>query len=324
MKNFSRFGHLLILMFLLIFFACEEDNKLEKEISEIPVDFQIERFDEAFSKASINELPKLREQYPFILVDRIPDSLYIMEQQDSLQLVLFKEVAKKYPNLTEVEHDIKRLFQHLKYYDKTFSIPRVITATSSVDYRNKTIVTDSIVLIALDTYLGSEHEFYGNIPMYTTQNMETEQIVSDLAGDYAEKYTYQSQKKTFLDEMIFFGKQLYFKDKVIPFETEAIRMGYNGEQLGWAMANEYQIWTYFIENELLYSTDSSLPSRFIAPAPFSKFYLELDNEAPGRLGQYIGWQIVKSYMNNNDTPFLKMMELEADEIFKNSKYKPNK
>lgn len=89
MKNFSRFGHLLILMFLLIFFACEEDNKLEKEISEIPVDFQIERFDEAFSKASINELPKLREQYPFILVDRIPDSLYIMEQQDSLQLVLF-------------------------------------------------------------------------------------------------------------------------------------------------------------------------------------------------------------------------------------------
>ena len=65
---------------------------------------------------------------------------------------------------------------------------------------------------------------------------------------------------------------------------------------------------------MLYSTDASLPGRFISDAPFSKFYLELDNESPGRLGQYIGWQIVKSYMNNNDVQMKDMLQKEAKEI----------
>jgi len=67
-----------------------------------------------------------------------------------------------------------------------------------------------------------------------------------------------------------------------------------------------------------------LPGRFIADAPFSKFYLQLDRESPGRLGQYIGWQIVRAYMNNNDIAFLDMMKKDAAEIFNKSNYKPPK
>jgi uncharacterized protein YjaZ len=196
--------------------------------------------------------------------------------------------------------------------------------TSNVDYRNKTVVTDTIVIISLDTYLGSDHEFYADIPRFLTQNMKKSQIVSDLAGNYAKNYMFQSQRKTLLDEMIYFGKQLYFKDRMIPFKSDAEKIGYTQEQLDWAAANESQIWSYFIEKEMLYSTDNSLPGRFITDAPFSKFYLELDNESPGRLGQYMGWQIVKSYMNNNDVLMKDMLQMEAKEIFENSKFKPRK
>ena len=81
---------------------------------------------------------------------------------------------------------------------------------------------------------------------------------------------------------------------------------------------------YFVEKELLYDTNKKLLSRFITPAPFSRFNLELDSESPGRVGQYIGWQIVKSYMKNNPTSLFKMLQMEAVEIFNNAKFKPKK
>ena len=226
--------------------------------------------------------------------------------------------------LSEVEADIQRLFQHLKYYEKTFQEPRVITLTNFVQYRNKVAVTDSIVLVALDNYLGADHEFYGNIPHYIADNMKASQIVVDLAAAYSEQRIFQAQKKTLLDEMIYFGKQLYFKDIMLPFKSDHEKIGYSETQLGFARANEDMIWTHFVENEMLFDTDSQLPARFIADAPFSKFYLEIDNETPGRLGQYIGWQIVRAYMNNNDVSLDKMMQTEAADIFNRSNYKPPK
>ncbi|MCB0400306.1 MAG: gliding motility lipoprotein GldB, partial [Winogradskyella sp.] len=243
---------------------------------------------------------------------------------DTLQNQLLAEVIKVYPDFKVVKNDFEGLFQHLKYYDKTFSIPRVVTLTNDVDYRNKTIVTDSLVLVALDNFLGEDHEFYQNIPRYLAKNMQKNQIVSEVAEAYAKKYIYQSSRKTLLDEMIYHGKLLYFKDMMIPFKSDAEKIGYTEQELKWAEANESPIWSYFIEKELLYSTDSKLPSRFIADAPYSKFYLELDNESPGRLGQYIGWQIVKAYAETTDENVLTILEKEPEEIFNKAKFKPKK
>lgn len=319
MKNIVFFISVLLLVI-----SCKSEDPIEKEIAAISVDVNVERFDLAFKNAQPEQLPKLKEAYPFMFSERISDSVWVERMNDTLQQLLASEVEKTFNNFQNVEDAIEGLFQHLKYYDKTFKEPRIITVNSDVDYRNKTIVTDTIVIIALDTYLGANHEFYEGIPKYITQNMEASQVVCDLATNYSEKYIFQSQRKTLLDEMIYFGKQLYFKDKMIPFKSDAEKIGYSQAQLDWAMANESYIWQYFVERELLFNTDSSLPSRFVAPAPFSKFYLELDNESPGRLGQYIGWQIVKAYMDNNDVSLMDMLQKDADDIFNNSKFKPRK
>lgn len=312
------------LLIIAITISCNKDSKVEQDIAKINVDFKVERFDKLFATARPEDLPKLKTTYPFLFSKRINDSVWINSIKDTLQQHIFAEVDKTFGNFDEVTNDMKSLFQHLKYYDKSFTTPRVITLTNYRDYRNKTIVTDTIVLIALDNYLGKDHEFYTDLSKYLTQNMEPSQIVPDLASDYAQKYIYQSQRKTLLDEMIYFGKQLYFKDKMIPFVSDAEKIGYTPEQLNWAISNESYIWRYFIEKELLYSTDSSLPSRFVAPAPFTKFYLELDSESPGRLGQYIGWQIVRSYMEHNNVDFMDMLQTDPNKIFNDAKFKPRK
>ena len=74
----------------------------------------------------------------------------------------------------------------------------------------------------------------------------------------------------------------------------------------------------------MFETDQKLAGRFINPAPFSKFNLELDAESPGRLGQYIGWQIVKAYMENSDADLKDMLQMDATELFNKSKFKPRK
>ena len=88
--------------------------------------------------------------------------------------------------------------------------------------------------------------------------------------------------------------------------------------------NEYFVWTYFIENNILFNPDNNLESRFINDSPFSRFYLEIDNESSEMIGKYIGWQIVKSYMKNNDTSLKNMLNKSPIDIYNNSKYKPQK
>ena len=310
---------------LFTFYSCKNDSTLETEIAKINLDAHIERFDLLFAKLDKENLQKLKKGYPFMLSEKYPDSFWIGKSQDTLQKQLSKEVEKTFLNFEETELEIESLFNHLKYYFPEFHTPRIITTTSNVDYRSRVIVTDTIVVIGLDTYLGSTHEFYENIPKYLRQDLKKEQIVVDFATEYAKKYIYQQTSKTFLDELIFFGKQLYFKDVIIPFKTEESRIGYTKEQLDWAKANENYIWRYFVERELLFSTDAKLAGRFITEAPFSKFYLEdIDAESPGRLGQYIGWQIVRAYMEQNDVSLKDMLMKSPEEIFNNSKFKPRK
>jgi gliding motility-associated lipoprotein GldB len=316
----------IILIFGLLLVSCEEDSKLENEISNIDIDFVVERFDTAELDATPKDLPKLKKGFPFLFSKHTPDSIWVNRLNDTLQNEILNEVKKAFPDFKNTKNDINQMFQHLMYYNKVFSVPRVVTYTNSVQYRDRVIVTDSILLIALDNYLGPEHKFYvdGGIPQYLAKNFKQEQITVNLAEGFAKNYVYQSNRKTFLDEMIYFGKLLYFKDKIIPFKSDAEKIGYIPEEIAWARTNESPIWSYFVEKELLFSSDSKLPARFIADAPFSKFYLELDNESPGKLGQYIGWQIVKAYAERADEDLMTILQTEPEKIFKESKFKPRK
>lgn len=317
--------YLIVLFSVFVLVSCNNESKVEQKIAEIDVDFIVERFDKAFYEANESDLPKLKEAYPFMFPKSYSNSFWVERMQDSLRRQLLAESVTTFNDFSDDKLEIEQLFQHLKYYFPEFTVPRVITAPSDVDYRNKVIVTDTIALISIDTYLGSEHEFYGGIQNYLKQNFERNQIVVDMAKAYGEKYCYQLERKSFLDEMIYYGKILYFTDVMIPFKTDAEKIGYTEEQIIWSQDNEFFIWNYFIDKELLYSTDSKLPSRFINPAPFSKFYLEIiDNESPGRIGSFMGWQIVRAYMQNNDVSLKEMLTEEPINIFKKSKYKPSK
>ena len=325
-KSSKLFYILKIVVFILILatFSCKKTSKVKKEISAINIDLTIERFDQLFASSSPSDLPFLKQTYPFLFSKQFSDSVWTRRMEDPIQGLLAAAVDSVFSDFTKIEAEITSFYQHLKYYSKPLKMPRLITVLSDVDYRNKIAVTDTIVLIALDTYLGDDHEFYKSFYDYIKQNLNSTQIVPDLATSYAEQLIYQPNRVTFLAEMIYFGKQLYLKDLWIPFKSNSEKIGYSVSEYEWSEDNEFYIWQYFVENELLYQTDRKLLGRFIIAAPFSRFNLELDTESPGRLGQYIGWQIVKSYMKNSSTSVLEMLQMDPQEIFNNAKFKPKK
>ncbi|MBE8725669.1 gliding motility lipoprotein GldB [Flavobacterium hungaricum] len=314
-----RFAVLLCLFFL----SCDQKSKVEKEVEEIPVNVAVERFDKVFFETKPEDLAKVKKQYPFFFPTGTDDKVWIQKMQEPIWKEVYTEVQKKYGNFEPVHQEFNALFQHVKYYFPKTKTPKVITVIGEMDYTAKAIYADSLVIVALELYLGKEHEFY-QFPNYLKQNFEERQIMPDVVSSFSYRNIPNSSDKTLLSQMIFEGKQLYAKDLLLPNYTDPEKMGYTPEQLKWCEENEAYMWRYFLENEMLYSVDPKLNTRFITPAPFSKFYLEIDNDSPGRTGAWIGWQIVRSYMKNNTVSLAELFKTEAKEIFEKSKYKPKK
>ena len=136
------------------------------------------------------------------------------------------------------------------------------------------------LILMLDNYLGAEHRFYSGLPRYVAKNLRPEMLFSDVATAFGRKFVAPPAERSFLAQLIYYGKLLYLKDLWLPDMKDADKIGFTHEELKWASENEYFIWQYFLTQESLYSTNSRLKSRFIDPAPYSKFNLELDNQTP--------------------------------------------
>ena len=315
--------YLFILFFFLFIISCDKKNGTEEQIMAIPVDLKVDRFDKVFFETPLADLALVKKQFPFFFPVGSDDAIWTDKMKDPLWKEVYTEVQQKYADFTPVKQELEVLFKHIKYYFPKTKSPRVITIISEMDYNSKVIYADSLLIISLELYLGKNHKFY-QFPNYLKENFEQRQIAPDVVSSFAANKIAAINDKTLLSQMVYNGKQLYLKDLLLPDYTDAEKMGYTPAQINWCQENESYMWRYFIEREMLYSNEQKLNSRFINPAPFSKFYLEIDNDSPGQVGAWIGWQIVRSFAKNNEMPLADLLKIDAKVLFEKSKYKPKK
>ena len=302
---------------------CSNNKKINSEIEKIPLEIKFDRFDLKFISINKKGFQKFKNKYDFLFPSKFHDSIWMKRKNDSIQIMLQNEVNIVFPNMNELEKESENIYKHLIYNFPSLKVPKFLTLINNVDYQSKIIFTDSIILISLDTFLGSTNKLCNGIPNYIKSDMDKSRFGSILVDKIASSIIKAPRSRFFLDRIIYKGKILLLKDFVIPLSSDETKIGYSKEQINWAKQNEEYIWKYFIENELLFETDDDLIDRFIIPAPFSKFYLEIDNESPGKIGQWIGWQILRSFRKKN--PSLKIsdiLNLPSEELFKKANYKP--
>lgn len=254
----------------------------------------------------------------------VVDSVWVARINNEDEQYLFEATQTLFGDFEDEKQQLESLFKHIKYYNPAFKSPKVITHISDLDYGYSVIYADSLLFISVDMYLGGDNIVYKDFPAYLSDNFKKEVIVVDVTKDIINQTRQKFRSRTFLDRMINEGKFMYLLDSYLPDVSDALKIGYPIEKMAWAKRNEIDIWKYFIENELLYSNDASLNLRFIDIAPFSKFYQEADQDSPGQIGVWIGWQIVRSYMRNNDVTLQQLIATSAEEVFQKSKYKPRK
>ncbi len=312
-----------VILITTILFSCKKDA-IKVDNPSATKAIEIVRFDQLFYHKTAEELLPLKQQFPYLFPTQVPEGLWVSKSNNADEIQLQQFAQQVFGDFKSEEKQLSALFDKVKKSFPAFKSPKVITLITDLDYESKVIYADSLLFISLDMYLGKQHEVYQDFPEYLAERYDKKMLVVDVASAIANQSFTASGRNNFLEHLINEGKKMSLVDAFLPNTPSYLKMGYTQEQYEWAEANEFLIWQYFMEYQMLYSYDIDLLHRFVFEAPFSKFYLESDAESPGRIGVYMGWQIVKAYLKNNEVSLAEMVKTDPEIIFEKSKYKPRK
>lgn len=319
----------------IVFSSCTRDSsrELDFDVSKIDIpNFTIDRYEEALFSIDtlnfLNELRKIQHKYSVFLGTATLNientkPLYKYVTNPSL-LDLNKKTKQNYTDISFLRNEIKKAFQYYLHYFPNKKAPLVYTYISGLHFESPVQLSSEAMVIGLDLYLDSDFREYKThgIPAYKSARMTKEHIAIDCMKEFARIHLYENNMhKNFLDEIIENAKTLYFLDAMLPKKEDHLKIGFTENQLNWCVQNEQNIWAFFIDKQILYSADYEIFRKFTQDGPFT---LSFSKEAPAGIGNWIGWQIIRSYMNNNPAVSLKdlLLEIDAQKILKKSAYKP--
>ena len=336
------FAALATITAFVLFTSCN-NKKDQPDISGIRVDLSIERFDKDLFAIDTNDLSaslqQLAQKHPAFYADYMQQILGVSgNPADSNTVMVIKHflngyatiqdtLAVVYQNTDGLKKNIEEAFRYVKYYFPRYKTGHLIFFTGPFDAPGVAL-TGSGLAIGLQQFAGKNFSVYQSpeaqemFPLYISRRFDPafipancmKAVVQDLFAD-------KSAGKPLVEQMVEKGKQWWLLDKFLPETADSLKTGFTEAQLQWCKTNEGLIWSYIYTNEDLNSISPAVIQTYIGEAPFTQ---GLNNqESPGNIGQWIGWQILKKYASKH--PEMKpadIMNMEARKILEEAKYKP--
>jgi gliding motility-associated lipoprotein GldB len=329
----------LLFMLSLIIFGCGKKNKLDVDVSDVNVNINIKRLDKDIFQIDIDsihkEIPRLHEKYGefYKIYNRHIINIGSSNSKayaDNLQAFrndygineAYNKVQKKFPDFEELEEKITNGFRHYRYYFPKKKIPAVYTFIGG--FNQSIVIADSTVAIGLDKYLGRDCDIYDKLgwEKYRQKNMHKAKIPTDCIKSWAKtEWVFNDSIDNVLTNMLYKGRLLYFTKAMYPETHDTLITGFTPKELEWCKANEKHIWEYLIDKNILYSTDYMTINKMVNPAPFTSGF---PRQSPGQAVNWLGWQIVRTYMERKPGTSLKELMNKDDyqQILSQSKYHP--
>lgn len=334
----------------LFFVSCKEVKKAP-DVSDIKVNLQVQRFEKDFFAIDTNNIaasfPILQQKYPVFFADFIQNILGVSIQEGGKKAdsaikfflrdyrIVLNTSDKVFTDFAQIEHDIKQGIRYAKHYFPSYEAPqKLITFIGPLDAIFQTptgktgdVITQDALAVGLQLHLGSEASIYQSpsaqslFPKYVSAKFSPQYIpVNCLKNIVDDIYPPNTNDKTLLDFCIDKGKRLYLLDKFLPNTPDSLKIGYTASQLAGCYKNEGLIWSFFIQNNLLYNTDFLRIQSYVEEGPQTQ---ELGEGSPGQIALFVGWQIIKKYMEiHPDTSPEALLKLDSKQILAESKYKP--
>ena len=316
------------LFLMALFFACKR-NHLKVNISDIKKNIEIIDFDdELFSFESadtLQEIVKLSNKHPDffnLFTYRIIRIGGVGEEEfsglmgkflnDTMLTNVRHLVNEEFSDFQKTEKQINKAFKYFLYHFPDKQLPTVYTYTSGF---NQSVVTaENIIGISLDKYLGRDCSYYQQLsttPQYKILNMYKGKLLSDVAYAWGvTEFSETNKASNLMQNMIHNGKLMYFVDALLPTTHDSVKIGYTAKQLEFCENNEAKMWSQLVEQKMLFSNNRMDIVRYINDSPTTSGFPQ---QSPGRTGVWLGWQIVRKYMNDHP-------EITLPELMQNSNY----
>ncbi len=325
---------------ILILSGCGKGNK-KPNVDDIIISVEVQRFDLDARENLIGKKPvevsAMKKSYPeffpifsgqILEIGEITDSSYTEEDaltdyfNDPYVIELYDSVATHFPDLNEFEKQMEQSLRYVKFYFPEKPTPKLISFISNFTYAAITVDT-SVLAVALDMYLDTGFKYYKSMfPQFIYEKFKPEYMAANSLKTLAlEYFPYQMKGNTLLDRMIDNGRLIYFAEMTCDECEDYQLIGMNEEDEIWCEENEPEIWNFLIEHDLVYSTQQGEFNKYIEDGPNTS---GMPVEAPGNVGSWIGWQIVRQYMErNNEVTLDELMKADdAEMILQMARYKP--
>lgn len=236
---------------------------------------------------------------------------------------LGQQTLAAFPDSAALRHSFGEAFRRVHYYFPDFKPPLTTTYISGLLGKD-VFVNDSLLVVSLDYFAGSKASFRPDLPGYMLRRYRPAFIMPTVTLRISDKYNrHELTANTMLDAVIHSGKALYFASQVLPCTADTLLLGYTSKELTGVQFNEAKIWGHFLEQNLLYTTTPFLLQKYVGERPNVP---EIDRTCPGRIGQWVGLQIVRRYMAEHPAVTLArlMAEKDAQRLLNESHYRPRK
>jgi len=337
-QPFARFFLSAILSFPLCFtLSCSSDSDQGTDPRLTPSVFRFEQELDQAARKGPDSVARLRKSHPLfykLLVEEMmgmgpADSnttayLLCQFQRDLYTDSLVRDIYEAFP----ADRDpllYRALPNAIARFRKEFHTPTPTRITTFLSgFRYQAALDDSgELLIGLDTYLGRNYRYYATahyIYEYQTRRMSRDYLLPDaLRLLLQDQLSPPPSTASLLEEMIAAGKVHYAIQKLQPGIPDSSLFRYTSTQAAWAARHEKDVWKYLMGQNLVYASELRLKSRFLDDGPAT---LELDPEAPPRLGEWIGASMVGRYMKKHPEVTLPdLFQKKEIDIFKASGYR---
>ncbi len=327
---------LFFLLISLILIQCsdnqEEKCELVPDVSGITVNLTFEQLEDSLPNIQskkqlvgfLTNHPEIRDV--FFNRKTYPDdsvfinSLYNRFTNPAIDTLLM-ETHRVFGDGSELKNEFQSAFTNLKYYYPDFQPPKIQFVITGLE--SDVFVSDSLVIIGLDYFLGPGAKYKPNMYEYMQRRYQKNFIVPSVLLLYGIDFRFNKTElqPNVLADMVSYGKAYSFAKHMMPCTPDSVLIGYTREEIEGSRSNESLIWSRFIEDQVLFATSHLVKQKYIDERPKT---IEVGEKCPGRIGTWVGWQMVRAYEENHpDATLPQIMNLTSPEkLFKDSGYKP--
>ena len=302
------------ILFLASFFYGCKSNPLDIELDNSDVSIEYINADQQLNNQSLEEIKKnaktlearLGDLFVYELSQNIrhnfDDSSYraIYNFYNSEYISdLEKEKVKLYPELPSHEKEMNKAFKYLRHHFGDSLLPE------SIFYLNKLFsqvsCSESNIAVGLENYISPNSTVIESLPSselhsWQRDRMDIDYLERDVLLSWIQVKLFNEIDGKLAEHIIQAGKILYVLNAAFPKQEEAYILRYTDEQFDWAKKNEAAVWNYLVEQQMLFKIDMRSRTNFLNEGPKT---VGLSDDAPDRMGQFLGYRIVKGYMNKN-------------------------